>query len=94
MEDWKEKVNQVEYYLKLLKGSNLDKIVRLEEKLETLSDQVMENKRNISELQSVRHDIKVKEQQVNKNQHFFQFQLNHINCILIKNPLRNLRIIS
>jgi hypothetical protein len=94
MEDWKEKVNQVEYYLKLLKGSNLDKIVRLEEKLETLSDQVMENKRNISELQSVRHDVKVKERQVNKNQYFFQFQLNHINYISIKKPLRNLRIIS
>ncbi len=90
MEEWKEKVNQVEYYLKLLKGSNLDKIVRLEEKLDTLSDQVMENKRNISELQSVKHDFKAKEQQVNQNQYFFQFQFNNINCISINKTFKGI----
>ena len=90
MEEWKEKVNQVEYYLKLLKGSNLDKIVRLEEKLDTLSDQVMENKRNISELQSVKHDFKAKEQQVNQNQYFFQFQFNNINFISINKTFKGI----
>jgi len=35
MEDWKERVKELENYLKLLKDSGLDRIVRLKEKLDT-----------------------------------------------------------
>jgi len=56
MEDWKEKVKESEYYLKLLKDSGLDRIVRLEEKLDTLSGQVVQNMRIISKLKAVRHN--------------------------------------
>ncbi len=61
MEDWKERVKELEDYLNFLKDSGLDRIVRLKEKLDTLSVQVMHNNRIISELQSVRHNIKARD---------------------------------
>ncbi len=56
MEDWKERVKELEDYLNFLKDYGLDRIVRLEEKLDTLSGQVVQNMRIISKLKAVRHN--------------------------------------
>jgi hypothetical protein len=56
MEDWKERVKELEDYLNFLKDYGLDRIVRLEEKLDTLRGQVVQNMRIISKLKAVRHN--------------------------------------
>ncbi len=76
MEDWKERVKELENYLKLLKDSGLDRIVRLKEKLDTQSVQVMHNKRIISELQSVRHNITATDKKTSKLKLIYFFKLN------------------
>ncbi len=61
MENLKVKILEIEQYLKILKSSNLERIIRIEESLQNVSNQVLENRQRITQLEGGGQELHTEE---------------------------------